>query len=57
VFDLTDAEALEQLEWNAAWQYALDVVPEEAHGQSVLEIRGWLQPAEYLARPPLRSRG
>jgi hypothetical protein len=22
VFDLTDTEALEQLEWNAAWQYA-----------------------------------
>jgi hypothetical protein len=31
VFDLTDAEALEQLEWNAAWQYALDVAPTEAH--------------------------
>jgi hypothetical protein len=31
VFDLTDAEALEQLEWNAAWHYALDITPEEAH--------------------------
>lgn len=31
VFDLTDGEALEQLEWNAAWQYAVDVTPEEAH--------------------------
>jgi hypothetical protein len=31
VFDLTDAEALEELEWNAAWQYALDLIPEEAH--------------------------
>ena len=31
VFDLTDAEALEQLEWNTAWHYALDVLPEEAH--------------------------
>ena len=31
VFNLTDVEALEQLEWNAAWQYALDVTPEEAH--------------------------
>ena len=31
VFDLTDDEALEQLEWNAAWHYALDVLPEEAH--------------------------
>lgn len=31
VFDLTDAEALEQLEWNVAWQYALDITPEEAH--------------------------
>ncbi len=31
LFDLTDAEALEQLEWNAAWHYALDLVPEEAH--------------------------
>jgi hypothetical protein len=30
-FDLTDEEALEQLEWNAAWHYALDVLPEEAH--------------------------
>jgi len=29
--DLTDNEALEQLEWNGAWQYALDVTPEEAH--------------------------
>ena len=29
--DLTDNEALEELEWNAAWQYALDVTPEEAH--------------------------
>lgn len=31
VFDLTDEEALEQLEWNTAWHYALDVLPEEAH--------------------------
>jgi hypothetical protein len=30
-FDLTDLEALEQLEWNAAWHYALDITPEEAH--------------------------
>mgnify|MGYP002409456580 CR=1 FL=1 len=30
-FDLTDEEALEQLEWNTAWHYALDVLPEEAH--------------------------
>lgn len=29
--DLTDAEALEQLEWNSSWHYALDVTPEEAH--------------------------
>jgi hypothetical protein len=31
IFDLTDTEALEQLEWNAAWHYALDIEPEEAH--------------------------
>jgi hypothetical protein len=31
VFDLTDAEALEQLEWNAAWHHALEVEPEKAH--------------------------
>jgi hypothetical protein len=31
VFDLTDMEALDQLEWNAAWHYALDVLPEDAH--------------------------
>ena len=31
IFNLTDEEALEQLEWNAAWHYALDVTPEEAH--------------------------
>lgn len=30
-FDLTDDEALEQLEWNTAWHYALDILPEEAH--------------------------
>lgn len=30
-FDLTDEEALEQLEWNSAWHYALDVLPEDAH--------------------------
>jgi len=30
-FDLTDEEALEHLEWNSAWHYALDVEPEEAH--------------------------
>lgn len=30
-FNLTDEEALEQLEWNTAWHYALDVLPEEAH--------------------------
>jgi hypothetical protein len=29
--DLTDRETLEQIEWNAAWHYALDVVPEDAH--------------------------
>ena len=31
LFDLTDVESLEQLEWNAAWQYAMDVQPEDAH--------------------------
>jgi hypothetical protein len=31
VFDLTDEEALEQLEWNLAWHYALDLLPEDAH--------------------------
>jgi hypothetical protein len=31
IFDLTDEQALEQLEWNTAWHYALDVLPEEAH--------------------------
>lgn len=31
IFDLTDADALEQLEWNTAWHYALDVQPDEAH--------------------------
>ena len=31
IFDLTDEQALEQLEWNTAWHYALDVLPEDAH--------------------------
>src|SRR4051812_44029752 len=31
MFDLTDAEALEQLEWNATWHYALDLTADEAH--------------------------
>jgi hypothetical protein len=31
IFNLTDREALEQLEWNMQWHYAVDVVPEEAH--------------------------
>ena len=31
IFDLTDLEALEQLEFHGAWHYALDVLPEEAH--------------------------
>lgn len=31
IFDLTDRDTLEQLEWNAAWHYALDVEPEAAH--------------------------
>jgi hypothetical protein len=31
MFDLTDVEALWQLEWNTAWHYALDLTPEEAH--------------------------
>lgn len=31
VFDLTDRETLEELEWNMAWHYALDITPEEAH--------------------------
>jgi hypothetical protein len=31
VFNLTDTETLDALEWHAAWQYALDVTPEEAH--------------------------
>ena len=31
MFDLTDLEVLEQLEWNTAWHYALDLTPEEAH--------------------------
>ena len=29
--NLTDEEALEQLEWNSAWHYAFDITPEEAH--------------------------
>ena len=29
--NLTDEEALEQLEWNATWHYAFDITPEEAH--------------------------
>ena len=31
IYDLTDCEALEQLEWNSAWHYALDLAPEDAH--------------------------
>jgi len=31
VFDLTDQEALDRLEWDMSWHYALDLVPEEAH--------------------------
>jgi hypothetical protein len=31
VNDHTDGEALGELEWNAAWHYALDITPEEAH--------------------------
>jgi hypothetical protein len=31
MFDLTDMEALEALEWNTAWHYALDIKPEDAH--------------------------
>jgi transposase len=31
IFNLTDREALDQLEWNTQWHYALDVMPEEAH--------------------------
>jgi IS5 family transposase len=31
VFDETDQEALDDLEWNLTWHYALDVTPEEAH--------------------------
>jgi hypothetical protein len=30
-FDLTDEAALDQFEFNASWQYALDVEPDEAH--------------------------
>ena len=31
MFGLTDAEALEQLEFNLLWQHALELTPEEAH--------------------------
>jgi len=31
IWDLTDAEVLENLEWNTLWHYALDLTPEEAH--------------------------
>ncbi len=31
MFALTDAEALEQLEFNLLWQHALELTPEEAH--------------------------
>ncbi len=30
-FDLTDEQAIEQLQFNNAWQYALDVDPDDAH--------------------------
>lgn len=44
VFNLTDAEALEELEWNMAWQYALDITPEEAHAcqKTLHNYRGML---------------
>jgi hypothetical protein len=31
MFDLTDEEALEQLEWNLQWHHALRLQPEDAH--------------------------
>lgn len=31
MFDMTDADALEQLEFNLQWQHALRLTPEEAH--------------------------
>jgi hypothetical protein len=31
LYNLTDEEALEQLEWNTVWHYALDLSPDEAH--------------------------
>jgi hypothetical protein len=31
VFNLTDAEALFELEWNLAWHHAIDLEPAEAH--------------------------
>jgi len=31
MFDLTDEAALDQFEFNASWQYALDAEPDEAH--------------------------
>ena len=31
IFNLTDREALEQLEWNTQWHYAMDLLPEAAH--------------------------
>jgi hypothetical protein len=31
IFNLTDSEALAELEWNLAWHYALDITEEEAH--------------------------
>lgn len=31
MFGLTDADALEQYEWNFLWHYAMDIAPDEAH--------------------------
>ncbi len=31
VFDLTDEEALDRLEWDLSWHHALDLLPEDAH--------------------------
>jgi hypothetical protein len=31
MFNLTDLEALEHLEWDTLWHYALDVTPQQAH--------------------------
>ena len=57
MFALTDAEALDQLEFNLLWQHALELTPDEAHLAQKTRTNNVLTLHNFRARLLSHDRG